>query len=198
MKLLTPIAQVIVLCVTITPFVTAEPTTRPVPATQPTLHAGTQQITHRVTGLFSPDREADLRATLEKLPGIELVSLDFDHAEATFAYDPAKAFPDTKPDKVTERFDQQLKAASNRTFGIQALCTVPHEKLARIEIPVAGLDCKACCLAAYEIMAKEEGVEQATASFKEGRITALIDPSKTARDKLEAVLKKRGVTITQP
>lgn len=47
-------------------------------------------------------------------------------------------------------------------------------------------------------MAKQEGVEQATASFKEGKITALIDPAKTGREKLEGVLKERGVTIAAP
>jgi copper chaperone CopZ len=167
-----------------------------VPATKPA--AATQQFTHRVTGLFSRDREADLRAALKELPGIELISLDFDHSEAVFSYDPAKAFAGTKPDKIIERFDQQLRGASHHTLGIKPLCTTPRDKLERIEIPVAGLDCKACCLAAYEIMAKQDGVEQATASFKEGTITALIDPAKTEQGKLEAVLKERGVTLTKP
>lgn len=162
-------------------------------ATQPV--AGVRKVVHRVTGLFSRDREADLGEALLKLPGVELVSLDFDHSEATFSYDPAKAFAGTKPDKIIERFDQELRNASHHTMGIKAVCTVPREKLARIEIPVEGLDCRACCLAAYEILAKQEGVEQATASFKEGKITALIDPAKTGREKLEAVLKERGVTI---
>ena len=53
-----------------------------------------------------------------------------------------------------------------------------------VVIPAAGLDCKACCLAAYETISGIDGVEQATASFKEGRITALIDPLKTDRAKL--------------
>ena len=50
------------------------------PTTRPTNHV------HRITGLFSPDREQDLHAALEKIPGIRLVSLDLDHAEATLSY----------------------------------------------------------------------------------------------------------------
>ena len=67
-----------------------------------------------------------------------------------------------------------------------------------IEISVAGLDCKACCLAAYEAIYRLEGVEMATASFHEGRVTALTDPEKTDRARLEAALKQRGVTLKMP
>jgi copper chaperone CopZ len=60
---------------------------------------------------------------------------------------------------------------------------------------VLGLDCKGCCLGAYESIAKIEGVEQATASFKLGLVTALIDPAKTNRAALETALKQRNVTL---
>jgi copper chaperone CopZ len=157
--------------------------------------AGPRQVVHRVTGLFSPDREADLRTALERLPGVQLVSLDFDHAEGTFAYDPAKAFPDTKPDGVVQRFNDLLRQASGHTIGVKEVCTVPRDKLTRVEIPIGILDCDACCLAVYEILAQQDGVEQATASFKDRRATALIDPAKTDRAKLEAALKAREVPV---
>jgi len=158
-----------------------------------------QLATHRITGLFAPDREIDLRRALEQLPEVELISLNFDHAEATFRYDPAKAFPGTKPADIEKRFNDKLRSASSHTLGVQPLDpTIPKDKLTRIEIPVAGLDCRACSLAAYEIVAKIDGVYQATASFKEGRITALIDPTKTDRAALIAALTKRNVTVPTP
>jgi cation transport ATPase len=160
--------------------------------------AADQTVTHRITGVFSPEREADLRKALEKLPEITFVRFDFEHAEATFTYDPGKAFPGTKPAETVKRFDEQLRNASNHTLGVQPISSTSKDKLMRVEIPVAGLDCKACCLAAYEIIYKMEGVEQATASFKEGRISALIDPQKTERPALEQALKTRGVTLKNP
>jgi copper chaperone CopZ len=164
----------------------------------PLARAAEETVTHRITGLFAPEREADLRASLEKLPGVHLVSLDYNFAEATFTYDPAKAFPGTKPADIIKNFDEKLRSASHHTLGVQPLTAASKEKLKRIEIPVAGLDCKACCLAAYESIYKLDGVEQATASFKEGRITALIDPDKTDRATLESALKKRSVTVKTP
>jgi len=104
-------------------------------------------------------------------------------------------FPNVKPADVLTRLDERVRTFSNYTFGLKPLSATPPEQLKRIEIPVAGLDCKPCCLAAYEIVAKIDGVEQATASFKDGRITALIDPAKTDKPKLEAALKQRGVTL---
>lgn len=157
-----------------------------------------QPVKHQVTGLFMKDREQDLREAVEKIPKVKLVSIDFPNSEATFEYDPAQVFVGAKPEQFSERFDGLLKAASNHTFGIKPLRSVPLEKLKLIEIPVAGIDCKACCLAAYESVYKLAGVERATASFREGRVTALIDPEKIDRAKLEDALKKRGVQLTAP
>ena len=39
----------------------------------------------------------------------------------------------------------------------------------------------------------KQGVEAATAGSRDGRLTATIDPTKTTKAKLEAVLKERGV-----
>lgn len=155
----------------------------------------TQAIKHQVTGLFSVDRVRDLKKTAEKLPDMQLVSVDFATAEAVFRYDPAKVFPNANPEQTVERFDNLLKQASRHTFGIKPLCQTPREKLKFVEIPVVGLDCKACCLAAYESIYKLEGVEQATASFKEGLVTAWILPEKTSREALEDALRKKNVTL---
>lgn len=157
-----------------------------------------QSITHRITGLFAPNREADLRAVVEQIPDVRLVSIDFEHAEATFTYDPAIAFKGTKAEEIPKRFDEKLRSLSQSTFGVQPLITTPKELLKRVEIPVAGLDCKACCLAAYEAIAKVDGVAQATASFKDGLVTALIDPAKTNREALQDALKKRNVEVKAP
>jgi len=154
--------------------------------------------TFRVTGLFAADREADLRAVLEDIPGIELKSLDFGHAEGVFTYDAATVFKGVKPDDILKKFDEKIRIASNGTFGIQPVITTPRDQLKQIEIPIVGLDCRACSLAAYESVSKIDGVVQATASFKEGRVTALIDPAKTNQAALEEALTKRRVTLGKP
>ena len=158
-----------------------------------TSFAGEENVTHRVTGLFSRDRENDLRAALEQVPGVRLTSVDFENAEAVFAYDPAIAFKDVKPEKIVERFNNALRAASHQTMGIAPLDPAPKDRLTRIEIPVTVLDCKAGALAAYECIAKIDGVVQAEARFKDGIVGALFDPERTDRAALEAALKARGV-----
>jgi copper chaperone CopZ len=157
-----------------------------------------QPLKYRVTGLFSPDREADLRETVKKLPDVKVVSIDFKHAEVTFSFDPSQLVPKGKPEQVLERLDNLIRTNSFSTFSVKPLSTTPKDKLTRIEIGVVGLDCKGCCLAAYEAVAKVEGVEQATASFKDGLVTASIDPAKTNRAALEAALKKARVELKSP
>ncbi len=152
-------------------------------------------IRHQITGLFSPDREADLCEVFTKLPEFQLVSVDFKNAEASFRYDPAKVFPNAKPEQMVERFDGLLRQASRHTFGVKPLRTIPDDKLTLVEIGVVGLDCKGCSLGAYDAIYRMPGVERATASFKEGRVTALIDPEKTDRVELEMALKQRGVEL---
>jgi copper chaperone CopZ len=155
-------------------------------------------IKHQITGLFMKEREQDLREAVAKIPHVKLVSIDFANAEATFEYDPAQAFPGAKPGQIVERFDTLLRNASTHTFGVKPLRSASLEKLKLIEISVAGLDCKACSLAAYEAIYKLPGVERATASFREGRVTALVDPDQIDRTRLEEALKKRGVQVNAP
>jgi copper chaperone CopZ len=162
------------------------------------LLAAPETVTHRVAGLFSREREADLREAVKRIPDVELVSLDFDRGEGKFSYDPAVFFKGVKEKDQVQRFDNLLRQASSHTFGIRARSEAAWDKLTRVDIPIAGLDCRACELAVYEMLYKVDGVEQATASFKDGRATAMIDPAKTSREALVDLLKKRSVTIKAP
>ena len=157
-----------------------------------------EMLTYRVTGLFSKDREKDLQEAFKELPGIALVAINFDDAEITIELIPTKVFPDAKPNQILERLDQKIRSVTKNTFALKPKRTISRDKLEEVVIVVSGLDCKACCLAAYESIAGIDGVEQATASFKEGKVTALIDPKKTDRTKLEEALRRRGVQVAKP
>jgi hypothetical protein len=152
-------------------------------------------VRHQVTGLFSKEREEDLRKVIAMLPEFKLASIDFDSAEIALEYDAAKVFSGASPEQIVERLDGMMRNASRNTFGVKPLTTIPREKLHRVEIGVVGLDCKACCLGAYEAIYRIEGVEQATASFRDGRVTAWIDPAKTDRAALEKALVQRNVEL---
>jgi len=157
-----------------------------------------ENVTHRIVGLSEPGREADLRAALEKVPGVTLTSVDLELGEGVFSYDPAVAFNGTKPEKIVEKFNELLRNSSRQTFGILPLLTTPREKLTRVEIAVVPLDCKACALALHEILVRTDGVAQVLVSRKDGRITALIDSAMTNRAVLEEALKKREVRLAAP
>jgi copper chaperone CopZ len=158
--------------------------------------AESKLVKHQITGLFCPEREKDFKdLCARKLARFKLVNLDYENAEAMFDYDPAKEFPGANAEQVIERFDNEVRNASRHTFGAKALRTTPKEKLKLVEFAIVGLDCKACSLAVYEIIYRLKGVEQATASFKLGKATALIDPEKTDRAEIEKALKDRGVTV---
>lgn len=157
-----------------------------------------QVVKHRVTGLFMPEREADLAEVIQKIPHVELVSVDYPNAEATFRYHEKEAFGQGKPEQIIERFNNLVRMHSHSTFGIVPLRTTPLDKLQTVNISVVGLDCKACSLAIYEIVIKIDGVELATASFKSGKVTAVIQSEKTSQAAIEETLKKRGVTLAEP
>ena len=85
--------------------------------------AGEENVQHRITGLFSPQREAALRTAMEKLPGVKLVSVDFEHAEVVFAYDAAVVFKGAKPEQVVV-IDSDL--------GRSGACAVDREGFQRL------------------------------------------------------------------
>lgn len=155
-----------------------------------------QRAKFSVTGLFRPDREVDFREAIKTIAEVKLVALDYKLAEATFEFIPSKAFPGAgKPEQIVEQLDNKVRHATGHTFGIRAARTVPREKLTLVEIRVAGCHCKACDLGAYEAIYRLPGVEQATACFAEGRVTALIEAAKTDRAQLITALKRREVDV---
>ena len=150
----------------------------------------------RVTGMFRPDRAADFKEAMKEVADVKLVSIDYRNAEATFEFIPVKAFPGAgKPEQIVQQLDNKVRQASHHTFGIRALPSSAREKLKLVEVRVAGCRCKACDLGAYEAIYRLPGVEQATACFAEGRVTALIDPAKITRAELIKALKRREVDV---
>jgi copper chaperone CopZ len=157
-----------------------------------------ERLTFRVMGLFARERVKDLRAAFAAVPGVKLVDVNFDFAEITVELIPGKVFPGTAPKDLAAALDGKLGQASHHTFRVKPRSTVARTKWKTVVIPVAGLDCKACALGAYEAVARIDGVEQATASFKDGKVTARIDPARTNRAALEAALRRVGVQLPRP
>ena len=170
----------------------------------PLLHAQEQTGTYRLIGLSAAEREADLREVMQAVPDVALVSLDAAKAEVTLRYDPDKFFPPTKvkqppaSDKITERLNSLIGGASKNTFGLTARSTVPADKLTKVEILIGVLDCKGCRYAAYQAVAKLDGVERVTVSSTPHAIIAWIDATKTKREALEDALKKARVELKSP
>ena len=164
------------------------------------LHLHADESKHRIIGLSEPSREQDLREQVKTMPEVEVAALNFDTAEVTFRYDPAKLMPGYNPkqppapEAITRRLEDLLRAASNGTFTLVPLSTLPTDKLQKIEIQCGLLDCKGCRYGAYIAIAKLDGVERATVNEK-ALLTAWIDPAKTNREALEAALKKGHVEL---
>jgi hypothetical protein len=165
------------------------------------LRAEEPSVRYGVTGLFSPDRQQDLRDVLTDLPELELVRLDYDAAEVTLRYDVAKLFPNANPKKpptaaeVFERLNNLLARVSSGSFRLKQRSTVPEDKLTKLEIDIGVLDCKACRFGAYRTVMRIDGVERATVTSTPSRVTAWIDATKTNRAALEDALKKAGVGL---
>ncbi len=160
-----------------------------------------QTGTYRLFGLSAAEREADLREVMKAVPDVALVSLDAAKAEVTLRYEVEKLFPTAKPkqspapDKITERISSLISQASKSTFTVHARSTVPADKLTKVEIPIGVLDCKGCRYAAYQAVAKLDGVERATVSTTPSAVIAWIDDTKTKREALEEALKKARVDL---
>ncbi len=153
----------------------------------------------QVTGLFMPERVKDFQTLMKQFQEARLRNVDYESAEATFGYAAdSDLFRNANDEQIIERINNRVRQLSNHTIGVKPLSTLRREQLEFIEIPITGLDCKACSLAVHETLSRIDGVERATANFKDARANAWIDPVKTDRASLEAALKQRGVTLSIP
>jgi hypothetical protein len=157
-----------------------------------------QSIDFAIVGLFSPDREQDLRDVMADVPEFQLVRVDYDNARATFSYDVASLFAEQKPGKaptaseVEQRINALLARASSNTFALKLSPTVPKQKLTRIELNVGILDCKGCQYAAYLATMKVPGVERATIA-RDGTLVAMVETGKTDKTAIKDALKKANI-----
>jgi hypothetical protein len=154
-------------------------------------------VKFRIVGLYSTERQEDLREAAKKMTDIALTEFDYASGEGTFTYDSSKILKNAKPEQVQNHIDSALRNVSNRTFGVKPLSTIPREKLQRVDIKVEVLDCKACGFGLYNMVSSAPGVEQAFANYKEGIVVAWVDPEKTDKAKLVDVLKKREVQVKE-
>lgn len=153
----------------------------------------------QVTGLFLADRVDDFAKLLQAFPDMRLRRIEFESGLATIAYAAqSPLFRGAKPEQIIERINDRVRHPSNHTFGVKLPSSTPRDQLDRIEIPIVGLDCKACSMAVYEIVTRIDGVERATASFRIGRAGAWINREKTNIESIRMVLKDRGVTVGMP
>jgi copper chaperone CopZ len=164
-------------------------------AQEPSAPAEPRTVRVRVLGLFSPGREEDLREAVAGLEEATLKNVDYETAHATFEVRIDKSWKDVPVEKLPERLDQALKQASRSTFSAVSASQIPPQRLDEIEIAAGGCVCRACELAAYEAVARVDGVERATVSFAESRVTIRFDREKTDRAALEEALKQRGVKL---
>lgn len=152
-----------------------------------------------VRGLFMPERSDDFRKLIDQSPEVRLLELDYETAAAKIAYaGESELFRGAKTEQIIERLNNRVRQLSDQTLGVAPRSSIPREQLQRVELGIVGLDCKACSLGVYNILTRVEGVEQATASFHDGRAIAWIDPEKTNREALEMALKGRGVQLRLP
>jgi copper chaperone CopZ len=163
-----------------------------------TAAAAEQSVQYSVRGLFQPDRKVVLLNAAKALENCRLVGVDYDTARATFTYDDeAQGFRKAKPEQVLQQIDNQLRKLSNHTFTLLQPGTLPEAGLQRIDFTIEGLDCLGCSYGAYSAVAALEGVDRATASFHDGKLTAFIDPAKTSREALAEVLKKKEIKVVE-
>lgn len=141
----------------------------------------------RVLGLCYPERANDLKAELAERSELRVVSVDYDRAEVTIAYDAKR----TKPDDFKH-------LGGHRGFEIRSRGDLPFDQLAHVDIAVVGLDCKGCALGTYNAIGRIDGVYVATVDYKTGVVSTRIDPAKTNRAALEEALKKANVTLKNP
>ncbi len=154
---------------------------------------------YRVTSYFIPERaEAIRKAFKEFHEGIAVVGMDFETATVTLRFDSEAVLGEAASRTDEHRrqaLDRGLLHLTRGTINLLPPGNVPEERLKEVSIPIAGLDCIGCSYAAYEAVRRVEGVDYATASFRNGRVLARFDKERTSEDALRKALLKRRISL---
>lgn len=160
-----------------------------------------EEITRPMFGMFSVERQDDLRQVLKAIPELELGKIDFETGQVTLKYDLTKLISNANPKKpprdeqIEQRINDLLNREARGTFRLLPPAKVDFGKLQKLELKVGIHDCKACRYGVYLIVAKMEGVERATVTPKDLILTVWIDGTKVDREQIVAALKKQNVPV---
>jgi copper chaperone CopZ len=69
-------------------------------------------------------------------------------------------------------------------------------ELARVDFAVAGMTCGGCAVGTRVALERLDGVEEADASYEEGRAWALYDPARVTPERMMAAIRELGYTPT--
>ncbi|MEW6008221.1 MAG: cation transporter [Candidatus Omnitrophota bacterium] len=87
------------------------------------------------------------------------------------------------------------------TYTAKPSSIIPKTSVANLEsiiIPVKGMTCLTCELTVSSSLKKVDGVIEATASAKEGKVKVAFDPKKTNLNKLIEAVNKTGYKASAP
>lgn len=160
--------------------------------------AGEATIQFRVFGLFDPQRVGELKAQASTITDFRIAEVNYETGVVTFAYaDDKPPFQHSKPENMERGIRERLQPATRGGFILKPLSTFPRDKWVEVKIGILGLDCRGCSFGAHNAIVEMEGVERVVASFHDGFVTAWIDPSKTNKEALAAMLKKREIKVAE-
>ena len=156
-----------------------------------------REIEVTLFGFFSPERERELHAAARRIPGAELLGVEFETATARFRLardvEPWKGRDD---EQLVAQLNERLRHASGHTLGVEPL-SLGRDEWRQETLQISALDCAACSLAVYEMLRRVPGVEQVTVDLHEGRAVAWLHGSEVDRRALIEMLRSRGVGVAE-
>jgi len=142
----------------------------------------TQQM--RVSGMDCASCAAKIEAALEKLVGVEEISVSAATERLTVSYD---------PQQITEADIQNRVERLGYSVAIQQ-----PTPLRTVDLLVGGMDCPSCVDKIATSLDKISGVTEASVNFSTGKVRVSYDPQQVGETTLQQRITALGYTVITP
>jgi P-type Cu+ transporter len=164
-----------------------------------TTHGQTNEASILVSGMTCASCVRRVERGLEKLDGVQSVSVNMATERATVSYDPSAVRPEDLRTAVEKAgYGVDALDTDDSTNGDVSAQTTPAEHPGEITLDVEGMTCASCVRRVERSLGRVDGVREASVNFATEQATVSFDPNVVDISALTAAVERAGFGVASP
>lgn len=156
-----------------------------------------QQVNFEIKGMTCTGCEEHVKHAVNEVEGVTSVTASFKDGKATVQFDIQKVSKETIIDAINETGYTVVKSEVTTPDQLSESKSNVFYPISKIEFKVEGMTCSGCEEHVKYTTNQVEGVQEVTASYKEGNAIVVYDQTKATREQIVEAINSTGYEVVE-